>query len=90
MPTYMAFTLINPVQDEDELRNAPPGTVLSEAARERRVERARDIILNAMPRLLSGNKVRHDRPAATLFIKTEQELENLLTELGLHFVRCSD
>lgn len=90
MPTYMAFTLVNPVQDEDELRDAPPGTVLSGAACERRLERARQIIIGAMPRLVIGNRVRHDRPAATLFIETEQELEGLLTELGLHFVRCSE
>lgn len=90
MPTYMVFTLVDPVQDEDELRNTPPGTVLSEAARERRLECARQIIVGAMPRLVIGNGVRHDRLAATLFIETEQELEGLLTELGLHFVRCSE
>lgn len=90
MPTYMAFTLINPVQDEDELRNAPPGTVLSEAACERRLERARQIIVSALPRLITENQVRHDRPGATLFIETARELEGLLTELGLCFVRCGD
>lgn len=90
MYKYLAFPLVEPIQDEEELRDAPPDTLLSETACKERVERGDALIRQALPVLFPGNIVSHNFAASMLHIESERDMSDTLAKLKLLFIDISD
>lgn len=89
MYRYLAFPLVEPIQDEEELRGAPSNTILSDEACRRRIERGESLIRRALPALFKGNVVVQNIKMGTLRIESGRNMSRMLTELGFYVINCN-